>query len=89
MNYAIIKDAGPVPPRKSGTWARRSIYPFAEMEVGDAFDVPRVGQCADGSTDKAQRRVGSGVTAFEKRNPGTEFTARIWDETTVRCWRVA
>ena len=71
MTIKIIKNAEMPKPRAN--------YPFADMEVGDAFDYP------GGST-----KVATAAFQWRKRNnPAVKFTVRKIDENTVRCWRVA
>jgi hypothetical protein len=85
--FAIIKDAGPAPARKGGGV---SIYPFAQMEVGDAFDAPRdIGRQKSGN-DRRQGIVSACARGYAKKhNPTAKFVTRLIDENTVRCWRVA
>lgn len=85
MTYEIIKGA-PVP-RKGN---KKAVYPFSEMEIGDAFDAPRKGPSVQGSWDKTQNIISSCARGYAKRhNPTAKFTVRILDENTVRCWRIA
>ena len=79
--YDIIKDA-PMPatsPRAKGM-GRVPIYPLAQLEVGQAFDVP---------IDR-WKSVRQAASVYAKRNPGVRFTTRVQkDGQTVRCWRIA
>ena len=83
--FEIIKNAPP--PRAKGT---SEIYPFASMEVGDAFDAPRdMGKTKNGG-DKRQNIIGSCAGTYKKQhNPTAKFTVRILDADTVRCRRFA
>lgn len=79
-----IFDAGPVPP-KSARRPRVSNYPFADMPVGFAFDVPE-------PDHKTQRRVSAHAGVFARHHPGTKFATRRIDTPdgkVVRVWRVA
>ena len=87
MSFKIIKDAGPLPKRM----ARREIlYPFAEMDIGDAFDAPRDKGKAPSGADRRQGAIAGSANAWARRhNPSAKFTVRRIDEHTVRCWRIA
>lgn len=64
-------------------------YPFASMEVGDCFDVPRCGRAKD-KRDLAQRSIISCAWQWrhsKRGNRDAQFKTKIIDETTVRCWR--
>jgi hypothetical protein len=90
MTFTIIKNAE-IPARchlNGGNKRGTSKYPFAKMEVGDGFDVPRDGMY--GRNDKTQTKLRGAVRYFtERSNPSAKFIVRILDETTVRCVRVA
>lgn len=81
MGYEIVKDK-PLPPRaKRG--GRRLKYPFAAMEVGDAFCVP-VDGCA-----KRQANLITRAAAYTKQHgPHKKFTTRLLDGD-VWVWRIA
>lgn len=90
----IIRNAPPPPDRV--TTGRKSKYPFRDLDVGDAFDVP----CTRPATDKFRYPDYNGVTAAcsfynSKRSPlaGRRFKARLLDSEDgakfVRVWRVA
>lgn len=84
----IIADPGPVPPIRRGS--RPIKYPFAQMAVGQAFDVPRCGKRDSDHGCLTQRNVSSCANQWRKRhNPSAKFTVRVIDEHTVRCWRIA
>jgi hypothetical protein len=77
----IIKNA---PPPKAITH-----YPFADMEVGDAFDMPRIGKNNAGE-DIMQKRICAASRVRSKSRGGlAKFTTRIHDDKTVRCYRIA
>ena len=90
MTFTIIKNAE-IPARchlNGGLRGKPSKYPFADMEVGDGFDMPRDGKA--GKSDRAQNMLTSSARNFAKRhNPSAKFIIRVLDETTVRCVRVA
>lgn len=82
MAYEIVKDK-PLPPRvKVG--GRPTKYPFAEMEVGDAFCVPggeNIGVC--------QARVCTTAKQYVQNSaPDKKFTTRRLDGN-VWVWRTA
>lgn len=86
--FTIIRDAGPPPPAKGGRGV--SMYPFAELEVGDAFDAPRDGVRTKHGQDRTQVRVARSACAYVSRHaPSKKFTTRLVDEQTVRVWRTA
>ena len=87
MAYEIIDNPGPVPPRKNGV--KPAHYPFATMAVGKGFDVPRNGKRTPTGCDQVQQHISSAAYFYTKKNPGTKFAVRIWDDNTVRCWREA
>ena len=67
----------------------RSVYPFADLAVGDAFDVPRRDRLPDGA-DRVQRNILAASYAWRKKyGSPARFTVRLLNETTVRCWRIA
>lgn len=88
MAFEVNKEKIPLPTIDNR--GRPSEYPFAQMEVGDSFDAPRdMGNNASG-TDKRQNAIGNSARGYAKRhNPTAKFTARLIDENTVRCWRIA
>jgi hypothetical protein len=73
----------------------KAFYPFADLKVGDSFDVPpgtvrtRAGAAADAR--RSQNTLsGCGRTFSRLHNPTARFTVRIADERgTIRIWRVA
>lgn len=80
--FEIIKDAGPVPKGK-----RSAKYPFADMEIGDAFDVPLAGEKHITGSDLNRVRLQTSATGAGKRF-GMKFTIRQLADK-IRCWRVA
>ena len=81
--FEIIKNAPP-PPVKSVSL----IYPFASMEVGDAFDALRdMGKTKTGS-DRRQNAICAAARTYRKAHNSTaKFTVRVLDADTVRCRR--
>lgn len=76
-----IESGIPIPPRRSPNIA---VYPFAEMNVGDSFFVPK----SDGGTvTAALSRVQSAAGAHSRRHGG-KFSIRRQDDG-VRVWRAA
>lgn len=80
--YEIIKNAPPMKPR--------SRYPFADMEVGDAFDVPDdMGVRPKGESGR-QNSIGSCSRVWVKKySPGAKFTIRKQPGGIIRCQRIA
>lgn len=74
MTFKIIKNAPPPPSSRVG----RIKYPFDEMEVGDAFDVPL----------KSGDRIRAAASQWGKDH-GKKFTIRKIDAETFRVWRIA
>ncbi len=76
MSYAIEKDV-PLPARKI---ARRSPYPFQEMEIGDSFLVPL-------EKDKSPSAIYASISNAKKRFNINLTSART--EAGIRIWRIA
>lgn len=74
MTYTIVKNAPPV----SESWARGNKYPFRQMEVNDAFDLPV----------EARANVTGAAHAYGSRN-NKKFSVRKIGDGTYRCQRVA
>jgi hypothetical protein len=68
-----IERGVPIPARRN---PRGSMYPFAEMEIGDSFFVP------DGTT-----KTISAAAQYFTKNLGRRFTVRTIDSG-VRVWRI-
>jgi hypothetical protein len=86
--FDVIKNC-PAPTPLYGR-GRPNLYPFHQMEVGDAFDAPRDLGKQRGGTDRRQNNINNCTVNFRKNhNPDARFTTRLIDENTVRCWRVA
>lgn len=88
-----IKKGIPVP-EHTGCHARKSKYPFHQMEAGDCFDAPRTGEFFMFGKDKRYRkdRVQHNILNAAKmhsRKYGGKFIAHCVDDNTVRVWRVA
>jgi hypothetical protein len=75
----------PMPERTSSPGRTASIYPLADMYVGDSFLVP-----LNPITKEDRRRVSSSTSAFTKRNKdlNVKFSIRAVDGG-LRVWRVA
>ena len=87
MAFEIIKDAGAAPQRTGGF---PSQYPFAKMDVGDAFDAPRdMGSTKLGSDKRRASVAGCASSWARSHNSKVKFVTRLIDEHTVRCWRIA
>ena len=93
LEIQIIRNAPPIP-GKDGRGAKPK-YPFADLEVGDAFDVKA--DPADKTSD-SRHKIHNRVTAMtsvknrEARLAGkhTRYSVRyLCDEGVVRVWRVA
>ena len=69
------------PPRKHGNWPKTGVtYPFASMEVGDSFFIPR----------RTSNRIAA-AWATTRRVTGFRFTARRAVKAGVmgtRVWRI-
>lgn len=72
-DFQIIKNA-PMPSR----CASRNAYPFREMEIGDAFDVPF----------SLKDKVSASASYFGTRY-GKKFSVRKIDAETLRVFRTA
>jgi len=72
--YKIEKDV-PLPEAYQG--GRKTIYPYASMEVGDSFFVPNT----------TQRQISGSVQTYQKLH-GVKFATRK-DGDGVRIWRTA
>lgn len=80
--FEVIKNAGTPSPVNQ--------YPFAKLEVGDAFDAPRDMKSCSTKRDTRQVSILNAARYYSKHyNPEAKFTTRIIDENTVRCWRIA
>jgi hypothetical protein len=77
--YTILDDL-PVPER-----TRKSKYPFAEMEVGQAFVIP-----SDAVPAKGLASVRASITGYKKRSVGpSKLIARMLDDGSIGVWKVA
>ncbi|MEP7454291.1 hypothetical protein [Phyllobacterium sp. SB3] len=75
MTFEIVNDLE-MPNRARGS--RDSIYPFEQMEVGNAFKFE----------PDALKRVTAAVSAYRKKAAGKSFAIRKIDDNTYGCWRV-
>ena len=88
----IIRNAPPPTPDCRG---RRPVYPWDDISVGDAFDVPAPAdeRASDGKHPVHNRVTGAASTRNlrEKVNgSGVKFVVRyLRGENVVRCWKVA
>lgn len=92
MPFAIIRDAPPREPRQRGgsrgtDQRERNRYPFADLEVGDAFDVPIAMPTVKGGRFVEYGRLASAVYRRNKRDK-QQYEVGIVDDC-VRCWRIA
>ena len=74
MTYDVFKAEAPSPK-----------YPFAQMQPGDAFDVPR----GSLTLARVQSAVSASARQYAKRNdPEMKFSTNRQDAETIRCRRV-
>jgi hypothetical protein len=89
---AEIKKGVVMPPLRMPDACTNKKYPFADMDVGDCFDIPLMGEKVQrtcGLIDRTTRNVGRAASITGKRL-GRKFSIRtIADEGVVRVWRVA
>lgn len=74
-----IRDDVALPPKASGGKAGVSKYPFADLKVGQSFEVG-----AD-----AKVAIRSALTAFRKKHKDLSFATRVVDGGGVGIWRIA
>lgn len=95
--FEIIRNAPPPPGRETrgrktphpGFDQRRS-YPWSELRVGDAFDVPITSVAHDNMRYPEYNRLSAAAATQNKKRFGPKFLVRMLpDEFKVRCWRVA
>jgi hypothetical protein len=67
-----------VPMPRRGLAGRPSLYPFADMRVGDSFFI---------STPKRRKQVASAAANFA-RERGWKFSVLTMPDKTYRCWRI-
>ena len=87
--FVIIKDA-PMPTRARGGRRGECKYPWASMEVGDAFDVPARGPTKSGKQDLAQNSLTTSARTWAMINGKDAYrvtTYLVDGGKTVRCWR--
>jgi hypothetical protein len=88
----IVERGIPLPPRSYTFAGREAKYPFAQMEIGDSFEVPI-------STYRSKRHVTTALVAATLNNcargyakthkPYAKFATRKIGESSVRVWRTA
>lgn len=79
--FRIIRGAPPL---------RLPKYPFADLQPGDAFDMPRDRGSTPDGLDRRMANIRTAANAWAKRhNPDARFSLRCIDEHTVRCRRDA
>ena len=87
MTIITIEKGVPMPKNGAG---RHSIYPFAQMEIGDSFAVPNDMGEFPSRTSRRQKTISGSAASWAKRhNPAAKFATHVIDGNTVRCWRVA
>ena len=87
MAFNIIKDTPPMEIRRAKKG--ESKYPFAVMQVGDAFDLPLTGIKYANGADKALARLHSAVKNWKRRTgSGFKFQSGVVGDNT-RCRRNA
>ena len=70
--------------------SRVSLYPFAQMNVGDSFAIPLTGRLMPNGRDRVVNTLAASAVRYAKKATGKKFTIRtIKDEGVARCWRVA
>jgi len=86
----IIQSGIPVPERGRNFTGRPAIYPFAQMRVGDSFEVRLSDYTGKRKTINAMQNVLSNCArkyALDHR-PGAKFVTRQIGGAAVRVWRV-
>lgn len=78
--FKIEKNVALPPSRKTQARKRASIYPFAEMSIGDSFFVPL--------TAKKTNSVTGATNYYNKKLAPKKFVCRSF-KTGTRVWRVA
>lgn len=92
----LIEKGVPIPPSRGGSPGRipgkkPPMYPFGDMEVGDSFAAPRDMGVAPAPSYADRRQTAIAAHAYRwsrDHTPGMDFTTRLVDGSTVRCWRV-
>lgn len=63
-------------------------YPFAQMDVGCYFDVPRDQGVSSTGRCKATNNLRTSACIYvSRKNPEWQFRVELLDANTVRCWR--
>lgn len=87
-DFKILKgEPLPNPTHDRHGGSRGPMYPFPDMDIGDAFDAPRdMGMI--GKRDARQNSISSAAHGWALRNePERAFATRL-SHATVRCWRI-
>ena len=90
--FKITRNAGEPPCDRRG---RKPKYPFDQLEVGDAFDVPAdASELSGDSRHPVHSRVSASASKRNQRSRAAKrkdrFVVRyLRDESVVRCWRIA
>lgn len=84
QEFFKVESGIPIPPQRSYFAPRnslkRSVYPYAEMMVGDSFLVPK---------GISQGRVSGTAVAWAKRHKlPWKFAVRRMVDGNTRCWRI-
>jgi hypothetical protein len=88
MTFEIIKNTPPMKGARPG--AGKSKYPFADMEVDDAFDFPLGEMKLDNSDFRSTANTRSPAHNWARKNqPEWKFSVCKINETTGRCRRNA
>jgi hypothetical protein len=85
IRFDIVKNL-PIPVRKAGNpHGRGSLYPFAEMEIGDCLKFE-----ASGTKDMNYRRIYNSARSHTRRKDcGYEFRFAQLDDRHFGCWKTA
>jgi len=89
MSIVIEKNI-PIPDRKFGKGGRKLHYPLADMQVGESFAVPLIGEeYQSGKGDKATKMIAASVSRYSRIHAVKFVVRTLKDEGVVRVWRVA
>ncbi len=80
MSYEVEQQV-PIPPCTRGGRSRQSRFPFAQMQPGDSFLVPR--------EETTAKRLATNAACYAKKwTKGWKFCVRTLPEG-IRCWRLS